>query len=35
MLTVVNVRNDGHITDILLFVHQLAQLIDGKLHHGC
>lgn len=31
----VNVRNHRHIADVVFLVHQLAQLVDGKLHHGC
>jgi hypothetical protein len=31
--TVVNVRDDGHVPDVILQVHQLAQLIDGELDH--
>jgi hypothetical protein len=30
----IDVRNDGHVANVMLLVHQLTQLIDGKLHHG-
>jgi len=33
-LTVVDVGDDGHVSDILLPVHDLTDLIDGKVHHG-
>ena len=28
---VIDVRDDGHVTDVLVVVHLLAQLIDGEL----
>ena len=31
-LTVVDMGNDGHVPDVLLLVHQDAQLVDGELH---
>ena len=31
-LAVIDVRNDGHVTDIVLLVHQAANLIDCKVY---
>jgi len=33
-LTVVDVGDDGHVSDVLLPVHDLTDLINGKVHHG-
>merc|ERR1719199_504065 len=32
---VIDVRDDGHVTDVVLLVHLATELIDGELHHGC
>mmetsp|Transcript_5199 Transcript_5199/g.14877 ORF Transcript_5199/g.14877 Transcript_5199/m.14877 type:complete len:885 (-) Transcript_5199:8-2662(-) len=34
-LSVIDMRNDGHVPDIVLLVHQGPDLVDRKLHHGC
>lgn len=30
---VIDVSNDGHVTDILLFVHDLTDLVNCKVNH--
>ena len=32
-LTVVNVSDDAHVSDVGLLVHKFTDLVDGKLHH--
>jgi len=34
-LSVVNVSNHGHVTDVLVVVHDVTELVNGKLHHCC
>ena len=30
---VIDVSNDGHVTDVLLFVHDLTDLVNCKVNH--
>jgi hypothetical protein len=33
LLTMVDVRDDGHVPDVVLVVHARAELVDGHLNH--
>jgi hypothetical protein len=32
---VIDVSNNGHVTDVRRLVHQRADLLDGEVNHGC